>query len=87
MPMRIMKYAEGEPLAALAAYGAYAVALGVDTPPLEVSRGPLWHHAGTAFAGEAAHFIKSFPGVLFLLQALHPLCAGLFLYWNRIRHF
>jgi len=75
----------GDALAALAAGGAHAVALGIDSPPLEVERGPLGHHAGAAFAGEGAHFIERFPRILFPLQALGALRFGLFC-WNSFGH-
>ncbi len=59
----------GQALAALAAGGAHAVALGVDAPPLEVDGGPLGHHAGAAIAGKCAHFIEGFPRILLALEA------------------
>src|SRR5208283_4571471 len=68
-------------LAALAAGCAHAVALRVNTPPLEVGRGPLRHHARPARARERTNLVKGLPRILFALQTLHALRFGLFL-WN-----
>ena len=68
-----------QPLAALAAGSAHAVALGVDAPPFEVGRGPVRRHALPSLARKAAHLVKGLPGILFVLQALHALGFGLFL--------
>src|ERR1035441_1201205 len=74
-----------EAFAAFAAGGAHTIALGVDAPPLEVGSGPLGHDTGTAFAGELAHFVKGFPGVLLALEAFSTLGLG-FLYLNSFSH-
>ena len=58
--------------------GADAIALGIDAPPLEVERGPLRHHAGTAGAREGADFVECLPGVLFALEAFGALGFRLF---------
>src|SRR6185437_10643428 len=57
----------GEALAALPADGAHPIALGVNTPPLEVKRCPFREYAGTALAGEGTHLIECLPRVLFEL--------------------
>ena len=64
--------------AAFATGGAYAVALGVDAPPLEIGGRPLRYHAGAAFACKGAHLVKGLPGIFLALQALSFLGLGLF---------
>ncbi len=71
--------------AALAARGAYAVALGVNAPPLEVGRSPLGHNTGAARPGKCAHFIERFPWILLALQAFHTLGFGFF-FRNGLSH-
>ena len=68
----------GQTLAALAAGGARAIALGVDAPPLEVIICPFGNDAGAAFPREGAHLVKGFPRVLFALKAFSPLGFCLF---------
>src|SRR5664279_3052632 len=64
---------------------AHTIALGVDTPPLEVGSCPFRGDAGAPFPGKGAHFIECLPWVLFALQAFRLLCFRLF-YWNIARH-
>jgi hypothetical protein len=68
-------------LAALAAGGAYAVALGVNAPPFEVERGPLGNDAGAAGAGKSADLIEGLPRILLALEPLGAL-GFRFFYWN-----
>src|SRR6266567_1855910 len=75
----------GQALAALAAGGAHAIALGVHAPPLEVERSPLRQHRGAALPGKLAHLVKGLPRILFAFQALAALRFGLF-YRNGFAH-
>ncbi len=72
----------GLALAADAAGGADAVALGVDAPPFEVEAGPLGEDGAAAVAGELADLVPGVPGVLGELEALGFLGLG-FLHWGR----
>src|SRR5579863_9454252 len=64
-------------LAARAARNPRAVALGINSPPLEVERGPLRQHARTPFARKLPHFIECSPRVLLALQPFGLLRLGL----------
>ena len=75
-----------QPLAALAAGRADAVALGVNAPPFEIGRSPLRHHAGAALARKRAHLVERFPRVLLALQAFLALRFGFF-FRNRLEPF
>ena len=77
----------GKAFAALAAGGADAIALRVDSPPLEVERGPLRDDAGAAFAGEGAHFVEGFPRVLGKFEALGALGLRFFSVERRLDPF
>ncbi len=72
-----------QPFAALATRSAHAVALRVNTPPFEIGRSPLRHHARAPCAGKCANLVKRFPRILLPLQSLHPLGFGFF--WRRLR--
>ena len=51
-------------LTTLAAGGAHAVSLRVDSPPFEVRASPLRDDAGASLACKGPHLVKCFPGIL-----------------------
>src|SRR5215472_12514692 len=62
----------------LAADGANAVTLCVNSPPLEVNTGPFGRNAAASLTGEFADFSNALPGILLALQTLDTLRLGLF---------
>ena len=60
--------------AVLAADHSGAVPLRVHAPPAEVCAQPFGRDGIEAFAGELADVVEPFPGILFPLQPLDPLC-------------